>query len=108
MEEKREKIKSGVIYVGSRRFDKETQKMVGKELSTYQLACIEQLKVPENKGKISIQARGRATSRAIDIAAILDRKLMAKISNVLIRSNSFEKEGREIYVTEIEIQMHSV
>ncbi|MBU2028811.1 hypothetical protein KJ761_02885, partial [Patescibacteria group bacterium] len=47
---------------------------------------------------MSIQARGRATSRAIDIAAILDRKLMAKISNVLIRSNSFEKEGREIYV----------
>jgi len=104
----KQKLKDGCVYVSSMRFDEEKRMKVGKDLSVYQLAAVRQLKDPKNKGKVSILARGRATSRACDVAAILEREGMAKIDDVIIKTNSFEKEGREINVTEIEIKVSSV
>ena len=106
--ENKGKLKDGCVYISSRRFDPETKTMTGKDLSVYQLATLRQLKDPKNKGKVSILARGRATSRACDVAAILEREGMAKISDVKIKTNSFEKENREIHVTEIEIKVEKV
>lgn len=102
--EKEDKIQ-GIIYVAGRRFDKTTNRIIGKDISVYQLSAIEQLK--RNKGKVSIQGRGMATSRAIDVAAILERKGIAKITGVKIKSGSYDKEGRDKFVSEIEILMEA-
>ena len=100
----REEMK-GKIYVAGRRFDKELGRVVGKDISVYQLGAIEQMQ--KNNGKVSIQGRGMATSRAIDVAAILERKGIAKIKNVIIKSGSFDAEGRDKFVSEIEILMEA-
>ena len=99
----KDKGDTNIVYVSGKRYDREKGMTVGKDLSAYLLAVIEQL--ASNDGNVSIQARGMATSRAIDVAAITERNKRADITDIKIKSSKFEKEGREMHVSEIEITM---
>lgn len=83
----------------------ENEVLVGKKpLMSYVLAVITQLS--EGKGTVTIKARGRTISSAVDIAQIVKNKFAkdAKIGQVKIGTEEVEaKEGGKINVSTIEI-----
>jgi len=93
-----------VVLVANRKIDKASGKLVGKPLATYVLAAMEAL---SKTGSVLIQARGRAISRACDVAAILERKKLGKISNIKIGTSLLKRDDKEVFVTEIEIEINA-
>lgn len=80
-----------------------------KNLMSYVLACVTQL----NRGadEIVVKARGRAISRAVDVAEVLKNRFLkevgvqtVKIGTETIRTN----EGKDINVSAIEITIGKV
>ncbi len=81
-----------VIYIGS------------KPVASYVIACISQLQTTE---KIVLKARGRAISRAVDVAEILKRRFLKDIISIESIKTDTEQietnDGRVSNVSAIEI-----
>ena len=96
MSEEKEKKKEDteVIYVGE------------KPLWNY-LRSVEMLLRSRNLPQVVIKARGRNMSKAIDVAEASKNKfcqdLNLKLEKVEISTENFEKEGKELSVSAIEI-----
>ncbi len=90
--------------------DKDNIIFVGiKPFMNYVTGVVMQFK---NKGQneVIISARGKFTSKAIDIAEVARRTFLKdeniKVKNIKIASEQFEnKEGKRIYVSSIEITL---
>ncbi len=81
-----------VVYVGQ------------KPIMNYVLATLTQLN--EGADKIVIKARGRAISRAVDVAEIVRNRFMPnlKVEKISIDTEELESEqGRKVNVSTIEI-----
>jgi len=77
-----------------------------KSLMSYVLACVTLF----NNGapEINIKARGRAISRAVDVAEVLRNKFVqtAKVDSIGIGTEAVKtQEGKEINVSTIEITL---
>ena len=77
-----------------------------KNVMSYVLACVTQL----NKGNndVVLKARGRAISRAVDVAEILRTKFMSdlKVKDIKISTEQIkESEGSTANVSAIEITL---
>jgi len=85
--------------------EEENVVLVGnKSPMNYVLATIAQLQ--SGKKQVVIKARGRAISRAVDVAEIVRRKFItnAKIKEIKIATEELEAEGgRKVNVSSIEI-----
>jgi len=86
------------VYVGS------------KPINAYILACVTQFN--EGNDDIMIKARGRAISRAVDVAEILRHKFMpnsVELMDVLISTEKIEDSERGASnVSAIEIQLRKI
>ncbi|MHA1754949.1 MAG: DNA-binding protein Alba [Candidatus Odinarchaeia archaeon] len=81
--------------------------LIGKKPTmNYALAAI----VIFNKGskKVTIKARGRAISKAVDVAEIVKQKFLqgtVKVESIITGTETFEVEGRKKTVSTIEITL---
>lgn len=82
---------TNVVYVGK------------KPLMSYVLAVITQFGAGNNE--VHIKARGRAISKAVDVAEIVRRRFIneAQIKEVKIDTEEREVEGKKTYVSTIDI-----
>ena len=80
-----------VVYVGK------------KDLMTYVMSVLSRFQ--KDAKKVTVKARGRAISRAVDIAEVTRNRFMQniKVSTIQIGSKAVEREGRNFNVSEIEI-----
>ena len=80
-----------VVYVGK------------KDLMTYVMSVLSRFQ--RDAKKVTVKARGRAISRAVDIAEVARNRFMQniKVSTIQIGSKAVEREGRNFNVSEIEI-----
>jgi len=80
-----------VVYVGK------------KDLMTYVMSVLSRFQ--KDAKKVTVKARGRAISRAVDIAEVARNRFMQniKVSTIQIGSKAVEREGRNFNVSEIEI-----
>jgi len=95
MEEEQKPEKDNIIFVGI------------KPLMNYVTGIIIQFKNKEQK-EVIVSARGKFTSKAIDIVEVTRRTFLKeeniKIKDIKISSEQFEnKEGKRIFVSSIEI-----
>lgn len=76
-----------------------------KPVMNYVLAALTQLN--EGAGEVTIKARGRAISRAVDVAEILRNRFMPNlnIKGIKIDTEELESEGRSVNVSTIEITL---
>ncbi len=76
-----------------------------KPVMNYVLAALTQLN--EGAGEVTIKARGRAISRAVDVAEILRNRFMPNlnIKGIKIDTEELESEGRSVNVSTIEIAL---
>ena len=76
-----------------------------KPVMNYVLAALTQLN--EGAGEVTIKARGRAISRAVDVAEILRNRFMPNLSikDIKIDTEELESEGRSVNVSTIEIAL---
>lgn len=77
-----------------------------KSIMNYVLACITQLN--QGADKVVIKARGRAISRAVDVAEVLRNKFAKDVSvkKVDIATEKLKApDGKEINVSAIEISL---
>ncbi|MBN2095420.1 MAG: DNA-binding protein Alba [Candidatus Aenigmarchaeota archaeon] len=85
---------------------KENVVLVGqKPLMSYVLAIVTQL---SNSGEVTIKARGKVISKAVDVAQIAKNKFAkdVKIGEIKIGTDEVEaKEGGKINVSTIEIPL---
>ena len=91
-EEKAAQKEEDAIYIGK------------KPLMSYVLAVITQFGAGNKQ--VKIKARGRAISRAVDVANIVMRRFVqdAKIKNINIASEEkVNQQGKKTYVSTIEI-----
>jgi DNA-binding protein Alba len=91
-EEKKEKVEKNVILIGK------------KPAMSYVLACVTQFS--DGEKEVRIKARGKAISRAVDVAEIVRNKFVedAKIKSIEIGTEELKTEGGEtINVSAIEI-----
>ncbi len=76
-----------------------------KPVNSYVLACVTQLN--EGADRIVLKARGRAISRAVDVAEVLRRRFMKdliEIEDIQISTEQIEtREGNVSNVSAIEI-----
>jgi len=81
-----------VVYIGK------------KPVMTYVTSCIILL---NTKNKVTIKARGRNTSKAIDTAEIVRKRFVqdTKITDIKIDTEEVEAEGRTLNVSTIEIKL---
>ncbi|HHH77713.1 MAG TPA: DNA-binding protein Alba [Thermoplasmatales archaeon] len=89
-----ETSKDNVIYVGN------------KPPMNYVLAAITQLNSGSNE--VAVKARGRAISRAVDVAEIVRRRFMpdAQLKDIKIATEEVtNEEGNKINVSSIEIYL---
>ncbi|MDP2692176.1 MAG: DNA-binding protein [bacterium] len=64
--------------------------------------------IQEQADEVVIKARGKYTSRAIDVAEVAAKKFLngiVEVTNIKIDSVEHEKEGRKIRVSAIEITL---
>ena len=90
MEQKNQK--NNTIYIGK------------KPTMAYVLACITQL--GEGNSEITIRARGRTISQAVDVAEVVRNKFVkdAAVKNIVIGTEELEsKDGQMLNVSSIEI-----
>lgn len=83
-----------VVFVGS------------KPVMNYVLATLTQLN--EGAGKVVVKARGKAISRAVDVAEIVRNRFMpnVKVADIKIDTEELESEqGRIVNVSTIEIEL---
>jgi DNA-binding protein len=93
MKNMREPLKENVVLVGQ------------KPLMSYVLAIVTQL---SNSGEVTIKARGKVISKAVDVCQISKNKFAkdVKIDDVKLGTDEVEaKEGGKINVSTIEIHM---
>lgn len=97
MSEKSEKSDS-IVYVGS------------KPINAYILACVTQF--TEGSDEVVLKARGRAISRAVDVAEILRRKFMPdtiELVDVAISTETVEDSRRgQSNVSAMEIRLKKI
>mgnify|MGYP000120865891 CR=1 FL=1 len=76
-----------------------------KPVMNYVLAALTQLN--EGAGEVTIKARGRAISRAVDVAEILRNRFMPNLNirGIKIDTEELESEGRSVNVSTIEIAL---
>lgn len=94
MAEKAERAKDNVVFIGK------------KPSMSYVLAVVTQF--GEGHNEIYLKARGRAISKAVDVAEIVKNKFVpdAKIGNIKIGTEEIETENKEkINVSIIEITL---
>jgi DNA-binding protein len=87
-----------VVYVGTKPF------------MNYVTSVVMQF-TSRKKDEVTIKARGKFISRAVDIAEVVKKKFLndqeVKIKNIQIGSEDFEnKEGKKVSVSTIEITMN--
>ncbi|RUM33874.1 MAG: DNA-binding protein Alba [Archaeoglobus sp.] len=82
-----------VVYVGS------------KPVMNYVLAVLTQLN--EGASEVVIKARGKAISRAVDVAEIVRNRFMPNVNvkDIKIDTEELVSEGRSINVSTIEITL---
>lgn len=87
------KKEEGTIYIGN------------KPVMAYVLAVVTQFNNGSNG--VSIKARGRAISRAVDVAEVVRRKFItgAKLKEINIGTEHLTGERGELDVSTIEIQL---
>ncbi len=80
-----------VVYIGK------------KPIMSYVLAVITQF--GSGQKEVKIKARGRAISRAVDVAQIVKRRINQdiKVKHIEIGSEERESQGKKTYVSTIEI-----
>jgi DNA-binding protein len=81
---------------------------IGKKgTMAYVLAVVTQLN-QQGRGEITIKARGKAISRAVDVAEIVRNKFINSIQDPRIRISTEEvqtEQGNTLKVSSIEIQL---
>lgn len=90
--ERRERTNDNVIYIGK------------KPSMAYVLAVVTQF--ADGQGEIHIKARGRAISKAVDVAEIVRNKFVqdAKVDSIRIGTEEVETENKErINISTMEI-----
>ncbi len=87
------KREDGTIYIGN------------KPVMSYVLAVVTQFN--NGSGDVSIKARGRAISRAVDVAEVVRRKFItqAKLRAINIGTEHLAGERGEVDVSTIDIQL---
>ncbi|MBI4015789.1 MAG: DNA-binding protein Alba [Candidatus Aenigmarchaeota archaeon] len=92
MDQTKQKNKTNTVYIGK------------KPTMAYVLACITQLS--EGNSEITIRARGRTISQAVDVAEVVRNKFVkdASVKNIVIGTEELEsKDGQMLNVSSIEI-----
>jgi len=94
-EKPKQKIADNIIFIG------------GKPFIRYITGVVMQFKT-KNAQEVIIKARGKFTSKAIDVAEVVKNKFLKeqniKIKNISIASEHFQnKEGKEISTSTIDI-----
>lgn len=91
-EEKGTPVEAKVVYVGR------------KPMMNYVLAVITAFNMPDVE-EVVLKARGRAISRAVDVAEIVSRRFLeeVKIGEIAIGSEAIEEEYRTRTVSTMEI-----
>ncbi len=97
MEEKSVNADDDVVYVGTKPF------------MNYVTSVVMQF-TTKKRNKVTIKARGKFISRAVDIAEVVKKKFLAdqaiRVEDIKIGSEEFEnKEGKKINVSTIEITL---
>ena len=91
--------------------DKNTVFIGTKPFMNYVTAVVMQFTI-QNSGEVMIKSRGKFISKAVDVAEVVKRRLMAgqiDVADVIIGSESFEnKEGRQVSVSTIEIKLAKI
>lgn len=94
-EEQKKKEKNNVIFIGAKPF------------MNYVTSVIMQFTLKQNK-EVSIKARGKFISRAVDVAEVVRKKFLKdqniNLKGINIDSEELEnKEGRKVNISTIEI-----
>jgi len=93
-EQKEQKEDSNIIFIGS------------KPIINYVRSVSVQLNKSQNKDVI-VRSRGKFISKAVDVVEISRRKFLEKegikIKDIKITSESFEKEGKQSFVSSMDI-----
>jgi len=87
-----EMSKQGVVYIGN------------KPVTNYVLAILTQFN--EGADEVAIRARGKAISRAVDVAEMVRNRFLpnVKVKSIKIDTEELESEqGRKVNVSTIEI-----
>ena len=84
-------MEEGVVYVGS------------KPVMNYVLAVITQFEMGAKK--VSLLARGKAISRAVDVAEMIKNRLMDVDAKVSIGTDVIESDGKEVRLSVIKIEL---
>lgn len=87
-------IENNTVYIGK------------KGTMAYVLAVVTQIN--QGKGDVTIKARGKAISRAVDVAEIVRNKFVnnIKVSDIKISTEELSnEEGNTLKVSSIEIQL---
>jgi len=93
MEETKKKLADNCIAIG------------GKDFSVY-MRSVNVLFLSKNLKEISIKARGKNISRAADVSLAATRFIEGvSIKDVKIDSEEFEKEGKKLHVSSIDIKL---
>jgi len=95
MEEQQSKQDDNVVYIGQKPF------------MNYVTSVVVQF-TTQNKGEVTIKARGKFINRAVDVAEVVKRRFMGdqnlQIKGIKIDSEEFEnKDGKKVNVSTIEI-----
>jgi DNA-binding protein len=93
-EVKEEKVAKNIVFIGK------------KPAMSYVLACVTQFS--DGEKEVHIKARGKAISRAVDVAEIVRKRFVedAKIKNINIGTEEIKtEEGEKINVSAIEITL---
>jgi DNA-binding protein len=87
----REKTAENVVFIGT------------KPVMNYVLAVITQFN--EGSGSVTLKARGRAISRAVDVAEIVRNRFLQglAVQNISIGTEEVQAEGGAVNVSTIEI-----
>lgn len=93
----RKKLEDNVILI-SGISDKHENKPLNVYLKSVEMAF-------KNNNKVYILARGKATSRAIDLAEYCKRLINIKISNIETSTTSLESEFKSFNLSEIKIEL---
>jgi len=93
MAEEKEAQDTNIIYVGK------------KPSMSYVLAVITQFN--NGQSEVILKARGRAISRAVDVAEIVRRRFVkdVEIRDIKIDTEEREVEGKKTYVSTIDITL---
>jgi DNA-binding protein len=101
-----EKTKGGQKTMAEAQQAAENAVFIGtKPVMNYVLAAITQFN--QGSGVVVLKARGKAISRAVDVAEILRNRFLqdAKVSNITIGTEEVQGEGGKANVSTIEISI---